>query len=261
MSLRYKTYRKTGRGEPMKIILAGYGMWGMECLMALCEKKAYTVQAVFVEKDKKRENKMIEEAAKKYKLKMYKGKVDEKHIQKYKPDLLVNVGFHQIYKNNILSKVKGINIHMGDLPDYKGRSVLNHAVINGEPYVGVTVHWMTEDIDAGPIVQQQHIPVESNDTAATLLEKTLQWYPRLLLLAIEKIGGKQRYFRQRKPEDSEIKPEQLQSVRVLHNFIRALTDPFPNAFIHVGSRRLIFKESKMNLQEGHQELWARLDVR
>ncbi|WP_352406585.1 methionyl-tRNA formyltransferase [Acetoanaerobium noterae] len=93
-------------------------------------------------------------------------------IQKYECDLFVSMSFNQIFKNEIINmpKMKTINCHAGKLPFYRGRNILNWALINDEKEFGITVHYMDEGIDTGDIILQRTYPINDNDSYDTLLE-------------------------------------------------------------------------------------------
>ena len=80
------------------------------------------------------------------------------------------MSFNQIFKNNILESVPHgiINCHAGLLPFYRGRNVLNWALINDEKEFGITVHYIDEGIDTGDIIRQQKLPISDRDNYATL---------------------------------------------------------------------------------------------
>ena len=63
-------------------------------------------------------------------------------VKKYNADLFVSMSFNQIFRDEIrnLPKQKTINCHAGKLPFYRGRNILNWALINDEKEFGITVH-------------------------------------------------------------------------------------------------------------------------
>ena len=72
----------------------------------------------------------------------------------YNVDLLISMSFNQIFKSSILAvpKFGVINCHAGKLPFYRGRNILNWALINDEKDFGITVHFVDEGIDTGDII-------------------------------------------------------------------------------------------------------------
>jgi methionyl-tRNA formyltransferase len=95
-------------------------------------------------------------------------------IRDHQPDLLISAYFPQILKKDVLASVpKGIlNIHPGWLPSYKGAMSYFHVVEQGEKYAGVTVHWMDEGIDTGPILLRRSFPINNSMTQENVLVLT-----------------------------------------------------------------------------------------
>lgn len=157
-------------------------------------------------------------------------------------DIFVSMSFNQIFKSDILSlpPLKTINCHAGKLPFYRGRNILNWALINDEKEFGVTVHYVDEGIDTGDIILQSCYPISDSDTYATLLERSYIYCAETLLAAIKAIqtGSIQTikqntihpigfYCPQRRPGDEKLNWNQ--SSRDIFNFVRAICKPGPEA--------------------------------
>ena len=110
-------------------------------------------------------------------------------IKKYKCDLFVSMSFNQIFKSKIinLAKYKTINCHAGKLPFYRGRNVLNWVLINDEKKFGVTVHFVDEGIDSGPIIVQEKVEI-GNLSQAQLITRTKKIGMELIVKAIKLIS-------------------------------------------------------------------------
>ena len=165
-----------------------------------------------------------------------------KKLKKYKADLFVSMSYNQIIKKELFKlPPKGfINCHAGALPFYRGRSVLNWVLINGEKSYGVTVHYINQGIDTGDIILQKKYLIRNNDDYSTLLSKAafncavlLDKALKLIMkdkakrvkqISIDKNGS---YYKQRKEGDEIIQWNQ-DTARLL-NFIRALVYPGPIA--------------------------------
>lgn len=113
-------------------------------------------------------------------------------LKKRKIQLVVLAGFMRIltpvfikaYKNKIL------NIHPALLPSFKGAHGIKDAYNYGVKVTGVTVHFVTDDLDAGPIILQEAVEVKKNDTL-TSLEKRIhkiehKLYPKAINLFVNK---------------------------------------------------------------------------
>lgn len=163
-------------------------------------------------------------------------------ISHYKCDLHVSMSFNQIFKRSILeSTPKGvINCHAGKLPFYRGRNILNWALINDEKEFGITVHHVDTGIDTGDIILQRSYPITDNDSYATLLEVAHEECAvlldealmlmcqgidkRIVQSSIHPVGS---YCGRRMVGDEMINWNQ--SSRELFNFVRSICHPGPKA--------------------------------
>jgi len=108
-------------------------------------------------------------------------------IDSYHPEIIVLAGFMRILTDEFVNTYLGkmLNIHPSLLPKYKGLNTHQKAIDAGDERHGATVHFVTPDLDSGPLIIQAEVPVLANDTseslAARVLEKEHQIYP----LAIE----------------------------------------------------------------------------
>lgn len=84
-----------------------------------------------------------------------------------------------------------INIHPSLLPAYPGLNVHERVLAAGETRSGCTVHFVNEDLDAGPIILQSEVPVLSDDTPETLAARILEQEHHIYIEAIKKIVTKQ----------------------------------------------------------------------
>ncbi len=97
-------------------------------------------------------------------------------IDKYTPGLVVLAGFMRILGDPFVRHYSGrlINIHPALLPEFPGLHTHERALESGATQHGATVHFVTPDVDAGPIIIQQAVPVLDNDTADTLAARVLE---------------------------------------------------------------------------------------
>ncbi len=154
-------------------------------------------------------------------------------------DIGVSLSFNQIIKPGLLNIFpKGmINIHAGKLPMYRGRNVLNWALINGEKEIGVTCHYINAGIDSGDIILQRTFPVESTDDYGSVLNKAIQMCPDVLVESLDLIERDEvirtpqssdgTYFIGRMDGDEFI--DWSWPSEQIFNFVRAITTPGPGA--------------------------------
>ena len=106
-------------------------------------------------------------------------------LQKYNPDLIVLAGFMRILTPVFIKPYLGklINIHPSLLPKYPGLNTHQKVIDNKDTEHGVTVHFVDENLDGGPICAQSTMKVESNDIKT--LEKRIhelehELYPKVI---------------------------------------------------------------------------------
>ena len=109
-------------------------------------------------------------------------------IDEYGPSLIVLAGFMRILGADFVKRYQGkiLNIHPSLLPNYPGTNTHQRALDAGEKLHGVSVHFVTEELDGGPVIAQESITIESIDDAETLAlkihEKEHVLYPAVVSL-------------------------------------------------------------------------------
>jgi phosphoribosylglycinamide formyltransferase 1 len=96
-------------------------------------------------------------------------------IERHQPDLVLLAGFMRILSADFVRRFNGrlLNIHPSLLPAFPGLSTHAAALAAGVRIHGCTVHFVTPEIDAGPIIAQAAVPVIDGDTEATLAARVL----------------------------------------------------------------------------------------
>ena len=91
-------------------------------------------------------------------------------IDAYEPGLIVLAGFMRILSANFVKRYNGkiLNIHPSLLPNYPGTNTHQRVLDAGEKLHGVSVHFVTKELDGGPVIAQKSIAIESIDDAETL---------------------------------------------------------------------------------------------
>ena len=101
-------------------------------------------------------------------------------------DVLVSAGWPFIIPDSILNSFSSaLNVHPSLLPEYKGHLALWKMILDERDEAGLTVHFMTHEIDSGPIIVQERWPIEPFDTSNTLLAKFQQRGPAALVKALK----------------------------------------------------------------------------
>jgi phosphoribosylglycinamide formyltransferase-1 len=94
-------------------------------------------------------------------------------IEEYQPDLIVLAGFMRILSEAFVNQYLGrlINIHPSLLPKYKGLNTHQRAIDNGDTEHGVSVHFVTPELDGGPVILQAKVPIFPEDNADDIAER------------------------------------------------------------------------------------------
>lgn len=112
-------------------------------------------------------------------------------IDSYQPDLVVLAGYMRILSAPFVTHYRGrlLNIHPSLLPKYPGLHTHRRAIENGDSHHGASVHFVTEQLDGGPVILQASIPVLPNDTeqdlATRLLSQEHLIYPQVIQWWVE----------------------------------------------------------------------------
>ncbi|MGQ9706081.1 MAG: phosphoribosylglycinamide formyltransferase [bacterium] len=101
--------------------------------------------------------------------------------------LICLAGFMKILCHSTLSEYSGkiLNIHPSLLPSFRGLNVHKRVLEYGVRYSGCTVHFVTADIDEGPIILQACVPVKQDDTPEMLADRVLKEEHRIYPLAVK----------------------------------------------------------------------------
>ena len=102
-------------------------------------------------------------------------------------ELVVDAGYDRIHTRPFLNAFDGriVNVHPSLLPEFAGgMDAIEQALASGAARTGATVHVVTADLDAGPILLQEPVPILEGDTVETLRERVHQAEYRILPAAI-----------------------------------------------------------------------------
>jgi methionyl-tRNA formyltransferase len=168
------------------------------------------------------------------------------------PELIVVIAYGQILPETILKipPYGCINVHASLLPKYRGAAPINWAIMNGEKESGVTTMLMEKGMDAGPILLQERVPIESEDTAGSLHDKLAQCGANLLLQTLEQLEKGSLCLQPQDATQATYAPllkktDELirwtDSAGRIHNKVRGLS-PWPGAYT-------FFKEKTLKIQK------------
>ena len=164
-------------------------------------------------------------------------------------DWLCIIGWSQIAKAELLAApaVGCLGMHPTLLPIGRGRAAIPWAILKDLPETGVTLFKLTEGVDSGPILAQERVPLGPRETASSLYHKvevahrTLirRVWPDLsqgLINPVAQVDSNATYWPGRTPDDGRLTAEM--TVADADRLIRAVTRPYPGAFLDRGRERL-----------------------
>lgn len=230
----------------MKIVLFGEDIFTAAALESLLTEGHVIAAVICPVYNDNQEYRSIQKAAGKKNIPfLHQKNVNSDQVRNYllniAPDLIVCVHLRKILQKSIFSlPPKGtINIHPSLLPKYRGLSPQHQAILHGDKETGVTVHFIDEGVDTGPIIIQKNIPLSEKTYIYDLQMEMLAAYKHLIPEAIELISSKDfqplkqkagtsSYYGALKDSDREI--DLKKTTFEIYNLIRAVSKPYKGAY-------------------------------
>jgi methionyl-tRNA formyltransferase len=182
-------------------------------------------------------------------------------IRELSPDLILVVAYGQILPREILDlpACQSVNLHFSLLPKYRGAAPVQWALIKGEATTGVTTLFMSEKLDAGPILIQRESPIRPDDNAGTLAMRLAGLGAGILIETIEllRVGkgkpvvqdeSKATLAPSLKKEDGRL--DFSKNAKTVLNQIRGVT-PWPGATTLLNGRLLKIHSAEVLPSKGH----------
>tara|TARA_B110000879_G_scaffold186035_1_gene246878 strand:+ start:573 stop:1271 length:699 start_codon:yes stop_codon:yes gene_type:complete len=181
-------------------------------------------------------------------------------------DVVVLLGWSWFVKTEVLTNFKCVGIHPSDLPSYRGGSPIQNQIIRGISKTRASLMSLSPDkMDEGDIWLREDLDL-TGDSIEEIFINLVECSTRLLTEFFDKYPGISpeiqvledgSYFKRRLPEDSKLIPTDFaeRSTKELYNFMRCLTDPYPNAYLEdCDGNRLIFTGVKYAAKESPDDL-------
>jgi len=226
----------------MKIVFIGQAAFGKDALDALTAQGESVVGVVTVPG---KAGDPVKQSAERLKIPLLQtAGLNKPHAVEWvgsrKPDLLVLAFVTQFVPKAMIeaSTYGGINYHPSLLPKYRGGSAINWTLIEGETETGVTIHFIDEGVDTGPVLLQEKVDIDPDDTVKSL------YFNKLYPLGIKMIGEAVRLIRKGKARpfdqdparasfqpvirESDVLIDWTDPVRKIYNLIRG-SNPSPGA--------------------------------
>jgi methionyl-tRNA formyltransferase len=169
-------------------------------------------------------------------------------LRGWRPDVMIMASFDQILKPATLGipRLGWLNIHPSLLPRHRGPEPIYWALRAGDREAGITIHWVVERIDAGPIVAQRRIAVAPDETSGTLAKRLVAAGLDALQETLKDLGrgrpeGKPPDLRRGSYEVA-VQPTELdldQTAADVDRLIRAGYPDQPPYFIYEGDKRYV----------------------
>jgi methionyl-tRNA formyltransferase len=176
------------------------------------------------------------------------------HTRLLQPDLIVVVGWTRLLSAELLAVPRHgcVGFHASLLPRYRGRAPVNWAILRGEAVTGNTMMYLDAGTDTGDIIDQQPVPIEPDDTCAAVYRKVAAAGAGMLRAHLAALLEGTAPRRPQGPADGPALPKRTprmgitdwnRSARSVHDWIRALTEPYPGAFTWWGDRKVMLWSS------------------
>ncbi len=178
-------------------------------------------------------------------------------LKQITPDYIFSFYYRYMIASDTLAtaRIAALNMHGSLLPKYRGRALVNWAILHGETETWATLHIMEAKPDAGDIVGQAVVPIDPDEDATAVFSKVSNAAVAVMRTALpELIQGrvprsanpltKGSYFGGRKPEDGRIHWDQ--TAKQVHDLIRAVAPPYPGALPTGKANRMVIAKSRLN---------------
>jgi methionyl-tRNA formyltransferase len=171
-------------------------------------------------------------------------------VRQLRPDLMVVTGWTRLLSAELLSvPPRGvIGFHASLLPRYRGRAPVNWAILRGESVTGNTMMYLDAGTDTGDIADQQTVPITPEDTCATVYARVGEAGAEMLRRHLPGLLDGTAPRRPQGPGDGPPLPKRTPEMgitdwnrpaRSVHDWVRALTTPYPGAFTFIAGRKLM----------------------
>ena len=245
----------------MKMIKIGYfadGPWSHGALDLILESDNFSVEFIcarYDSPDQFLKKRALDSNIKFLVLEKVNTESSIKILRGFNCDIFVSMSFNQIFRGNLyrLPPLGTINCHAGKLPFYRGRNILNWALINDEKEFGISVHYVDDGVDTGDLILQRMFPIGDDDDYSSLLSVAYRECPLILFESLKLIyaGSVNRIkqktihpigsiFSQRIIGDEFI--DWSMSSRDIFNFVRALATPGPCAQTKIEGQLVYIKK-------------------
>ena len=167
-------------------------------------------------------------------------------MKKINPKFIFFPDWSWIVPEKIVENFKCVCFHESDLPKFRGGSPIQNQIIRKIKMTKTSAFLMNDVIDGGDILLKKNLSLEGSidEIFKRMEENDYDMITKIISGKFKKSKqkGKPSVYKRRLPSQSEIK-NLNSSKESLYDFIRMLGDPYPNAYIKIGKRKIIFKSA------------------
>ena len=170
-------------------------------------------------------------------------------VERHRPAAGISVNWQYVLPGPFLDLFPHglLNLHLGNLPDYKGNATVNWSILNGENEIHANVHRMAVELDAGDVIARTPIPLDDTTYVGDVLARARELAPELFREALDRLAedpaacvvpGSTAGLRcyPRLPEDGLL--DWSRPAWEVARLVRASSRPYPGAYSFLGGRRV-----------------------
>ena len=249
----------------MKILFMGTPDIAAASLQALLDA-GHTICGVFTRRDKPVGRKQVltappvKQLAQQYGLPVYQPRTlrdgsSDDIIRELAPELVVVVAYGCIIPPQLLhvAKYGCINLHVSQLPKYRGSAPIQWAVLNGDAETGVTIMQLDEGLDTGDILMMRPVAIDPEETSGELFDKVSAIGAATLVEAVDKLGRGELTPTPQDHAAATLSPPLdkaaaqfafTDSAAHIHNWVRGM-NPWPAAWFEQDGKKIKVLESRL----------------
>jgi len=170
-------------------------------------------------------------------------------LERLNPTMIFFLDWSWIIDKEITDNFMCVGFHSASLPQFRGGSPIQNQIVRGIKNTKLSAFKMDGGIDTGDILLQEDISLEGHIDDIMKRICKLSYGMILSIVAGNYVArpqsGESSYFSRRKPNESEMNFESFnQTLENIYDFIRMLEYPYPNAFLVIGDKKIIFKRAE-----------------
>ena len=172
-----------------------------------------------------------------------------RRVRRLKPRLALFPDWSWRVPDEVLAATFCVGFHTAPLPEFRGGSPIQNQIAAGIERTALTAFHMRSGLDLGDILLQSPLSLRGSlrQILGRIKRSTTIMVAKLLVGAYEprpQVGASTR-VRRRRPEESEL-PDLHAPLARLYDHMRMLADPYPNAFLRIDGKRLVFKDARFD---------------